>query len=163
MLAQLQMHQKHYLLSAEMRHYPEHSVAIADHRFRKCCSDKHFADCQTCSMRTCHSTQTSSHPVEAGPVVEADSGLEAQKSNCQVVESAESAGSADRTAHMPSAQARISLAETPAVQNDCTDIVKFGTASRYHWALLDLAAVWQMADLRVAILELVWVSGEGRS
>ena len=56
---------------------------------------------------------------------------------------------------MPSAQARISLAETPAVQNDCTDIVKFGTASRYHLALFDLAAVWQMADLRVAIPALV--------
>ncbi len=154
-LAQLQMHRKRCRLSAEMRHYPEHSVAIADHRFRKCCSGKHFADCQTCSMRTCHSTQTSSHPVEAGPVVEADFGLEKQKSSCQNVESAESAGSADRTAHMPSAQAQISLAETPAVQNDCTDIVKFGIASRYHLALLDLAAVWQMADLRVAILELV--------
>ena len=70
------MYRKRYRLSAEKRHYPEHSVAIADHRFRKCCFDKHFADYQTCSMKTCHSTQTSSHLVEAGPVVEADFGPE---------------------------------------------------------------------------------------
>ena len=138
------MHRKHYLLSAEKRQYLGRFVAIADHSFRKRYSDKHFVDYQTCSMKTSHSTQTSNHPVEAESVVEADFDPVKQKGSCQIVETAEIAGSADRTAHMPSARGLISLAEAPAAHSGCTDIVKFGTASLFHLAKVDLAAVRQM-------------------
>lgn len=106
-------------------------------------------------MRTPHSTQTSNHPVEAESVVGAGFDPAKQKGSCQTSETAETAGSADRTARMPSAQALISLAEAPAVHSDCTGIAKFGTASLCHLAKLDLAAVWQMVGLQAAILELV--------
>ena len=92
------MYRKHYLLSAEMRQYPENFVAIADHSFRKCYSGKNFADCQTYNMRTYHSRQKNNHPVEAGSAVEADFDHEKQKDSCQTAETAESA---DQTAHMP--------------------------------------------------------------
>lgn len=71
-LAQLQMLQKHYLLSAETRQYLDHSAAIADHSFRKCCSDECFAELLRCSMRICRLTQTSNRRVEAGSVAEPD-------------------------------------------------------------------------------------------
>lgn len=154
-LAQLQMRRKHYLLSAEKRQYLGRFVAIADHSFRKWYSDKHSVDYQTCSMRTSHATRTSNHPVEAEFVVEVGSDLVKQKGSCQIVETAEIAGSVDRTARMPSAQALILLVEVLAAHSDCTGIVKFGTASLCHLAKLDSAAVWPMVDLRVAILELV--------
>lgn len=157
------MHQKHYHLSAEKRRYLGHLVVIADRSCRKCYSDKHFVDCQTCSMRTSHSMQTSNHPVEAESVVEAGSDLVKQKGSRQTVETAEIAEPVDRTAHMLSAQALIFLVEAPAAHSDCTGIVKFGTGSLNHSVKLDSAAVLQMVDLQVATLELVWVLEEVRS
>ncbi len=68
---------------------------------------------------------------------------------------AETAGSADRTAHMPSVQALIFLAGALVVRNGCTDIEKSGAANLRHLARLDLVAVWQMVDSLVAVLELV--------
>ena len=111
------MHRKHYLLSVEKRQYLGRFVAIADHSFRKCCFHKHFVDYQTCSMGTSHSTQTSNHPVEAESVVETGFDPVKQKGSCQTAETAETAGSVDRTAHMSSARGLISLAEAPAAHS----------------------------------------------
>ena len=138
-LAQLQTHQKHYLLSAESGQYLEHSAAIADHSSRRYYSDKHFADCQTCSKRTCRSRQTSNHPAEAGPAVEAVVGSGKQKDSCQTAETAEFA---DRKAHMPSAQALISLAEVLADRSGCMDIERPVMERLCHLVEPDLAAVW---------------------
>lgn len=140
------MYQKHCLLSVERRRYLEHSAAAADHSFRKRCSERYFADCPKCNRKTCRLRQTSNRPVEAEPVVEAGFDPEKQKGSCQNAEIAETAGSADRTAHTPFAQALISLAETTAVHSDCTGIVEFGIASLRHLARLDLAAVRRMVE-----------------
>lgn len=137
-LAQLRMYRKHYLLSAEMRQCLEHSAAIADYSCRRYCSDKYFADCQTCSMRTCRSTQKSNPPVVAGPAVEADFGPGKQKDSCQTAETAESA---DRKAHMPFARALISLAEVSAVHSGCMGIERPVMERLYHLARPDQAAV----------------------
>lgn len=92
---------------------------------------------------TCHLRQMSNRPVEAEPVVEADFDPEKPKGSYQ---NAETAGSADGTAHMPFAQALISLAEAAAVHSGCTEIVGFEIANLCHLARPDLAAVRQMVD-----------------
>ena len=87
--------------------------------------------------------------VEVESVVEAGSGLGEWRNSCQT---AETAGSADRTARMPFAQALIFLAEAPAVHNDYTDTLK-PAACLSRLARSDSAAVWRMADSQVAVLE----------
>ena len=88
--------------------------------------------------------------VDAEPVVEAGSDLEKWRDNyCQT---AEIAGSADRTARMPSVQALIFLAEA-AAHSDYTGTLKLETANLRHLARFDSAAVWRMAGSLVAVLE----------
>ena len=107
----------------------------------------------------CRLTQTSMRLVEAESVEEAGSDLEG-RNNCRT---AETAGSADQTARMPSVQALISLAEAPAIHSDYTDTLKPGTAKRRHLARFDSAAVWRMVDSLAVVLEPVEVLEEGRS
>lgn len=103
-------------------------------------------------MRTCRSTQRSNRPVEAGPAVEADFDPGRQKENCQTAEIAESA---DQKAHMPSAQALISLAEASAVHSGCKDIELPVMERLCHLVRPDQAAVWQKVELQAAVLGLV--------
>ena len=100
-------------------------------------------------MKVSRWTPTSNRRAGAESVVEADSDSGESMKNCQIAET----GSAGQTARMPSAQAPISLAEAAAVHSGCTDIVESGSASLHHLAMTDLAAVWQMVDLTVAVLE----------
>lgn len=99
-------------------------------------------------MRIRRSAQMSNPPVEIGSVVEAGFGLEAWWNSSRT---AETVGSADRTARMPSAQALISLAEARAARSGCTGMLKSETASLRHLASFGSVVVWRMAGLRAVV------------
>lgn len=63
-------------------------------------------------------------------------------------------------ARMPFAQALIILAEAPVVHSARMDMSSSGTVTLCHLAKPDLAAVWLLIEVMVAVLELVWASEE---
>lgn len=101
-------------------------------------------------MRIRRSAQMSNPLVEVDSVVAFGFGLEAWRNSFRT---AETAGSAVRTARMPSAPALIFLAEARAARSGYTGMLRSGTASLHHWASFGSVAVCQIAGLRVAVPE----------